>query len=584
MTISSEEHPRGTDVARLHLLGPVRLVDARGQDITPRGGVRRAILAVLALSHQGTISRLTLQDLFWGDRDAQKGASSLRNALSVLKRDLISLGEDLISTDGQSIRLDVSRLWIDVQEYIKPENHDQLRKAHGARLPELIEGINVRAAGDEEFEDWMRSERRYWCEKLEPILDQVGTVNTAHPDPVAAQPSFMVPQPERRESYGVGLLTTVAKAQNPHAAMFGDTVLDAVASSLRDQTLTEIYDYRDNQASLHASYNGVGPLLLLQVKLFQDQDRLNMTLLVYRTSEQKLLWSWPIAARYTDGLNFDNEAISNFISQGVDRVGKTLHDIIKRDPHAHVATPYHALNTMFRLDNESSAQAQMMLKDAHSETGESVHQSLLAYLNSFRVGEHWETYDQEVVEQSRGLVQEVLDNDPFNSVTLTMAGHTAGYILHDFSLSGDLLKRAVELNPTLAIAWDHIALHHMYCSRYDKAMEAAQTALRLGAFSPLRFTFETTMCMVATLRGDHATAVEHGNRVLAQRPNFGAALRYMSVSLAHLGRDEDAHQLVSRIKTLAPDFSRAWVLGNRLAVTDDHAKKLLISGFEKAGA
>ena len=239
---------------------------------------------------------------------------------------------------------------------------------------------------------------------------------------------------------------------------------------------------------------------------------------------------------------------------------------------------------MFRLDGDSLGDTQLMLMDAHAETGEPVHRAMLAYLNTFHVGEHWGRYDHGVVEDTRDHVYNALNEDPFNSVTLTMAGHAAGYILHDPVLSGEMLERAVELNPTLALGWDHLALHHMYNARYDQAVEASETAIRLGVYSPLRFTYDTTMCMISTLRGEHAKAVEFGSRALAHRPNYGAALRYMSVALAHLGQDEEAHRLVGRIRQMEPDFSGDWVMNDRLAVNDAGARKLLLTGFEKAGA
>ncbi len=571
-------------VARLHLLGPVRLIDRDGKDCTPRGGVRRALLAILALSQHGTKSRLKLQDLIWGDRDPQKGASSLRNALSVLKTDLAKVDDALLVTDGQASKLDISRLWVDVFEYAKPENMHLLRQTFGTQLPDLIEGINVRSTGDDSFEDWLRSERQHWLEQLEPLL----VAATARPMPASAPkipasaPKMDIHTPVASVApQGIGLLSTIARASDPHAALFGDAVLDAVASSLRDQNLTEIYDFRDGSPMPMAG--GVAPSVMLQVKLFQDSERLNMTLLAYGAKQQKLLWSWPVAARYEDGLNFDNRVVSSFINQSVDRVSKSLQQLNAKSETPHVATPYQSLNTMFQLGEDALGNAKVLLSDAHAASGEAVHLSLLAYLNTFRVGEHWQTYDQSVRQQTHELVQNVLVDDPFNSVALTMAGHASGYVLHDFALSGDLLRRALQLNPTLAIGWDHMALHHMYSGQYDKAAEAAKTAIHLGEFSPLRFTFETTLCMIATLKGDYATAAQFGERALARRPSYGAALRYMSVSLAHLGREAEAHGLVERIKMMAPDFSGEWVLRNRLAVTDDRAKTLLLSGLEKAG-
>ncbi len=519
--------------------------------------------------------------MFWGDSDPVRGASSLRNALSVLKKDLSGLDDELITSDVHDVRLDIGRLWIDVVHYASPGGDDLLRQTLGQRLPDLIEGLNVRATGNEMFEDWLRLERQHWINVLEPLLEP--PQERERIDPPLRDPARSA-LPDLQGHFSIGLLPTISRADAPHAGLFGDSIMDSIADNLRALHLAEIYDYRmDNLARFETS-KGTGPSILLQLKLFQDSSRINLTLLVYRTSQQRLLWTWPLAARFADGMNFDNLAVANFINRGTDRVSKTLQDLAVEAGGAYRNTPYHALVSMFRLENAALGDTRQMLVDALAETGESVHRALLAYLNTFHVGEHWGRYDGAVVDDTREQIFSVLNEDPFNAVTLTMAGHAAGYVLHDPVLSGEMLQRAVELNPTLALAWDHLALHHMYNARYDLALNASETAIRLGVFSPLRFTYDTTMCMISTLRGDYPRAVEFGSRALAHRPKFGAALRYMSVALAHLGQDEEAFRLVSRIRKMAPDFSGEWVMHNRLAVNDDRARRLLLTGFQRAGA
>ena len=225
-----------------------------------------------------------------------------------------------------------------------------------------------------------------------------------------------------------------------------------------------------------------------------------------------------------------------------------------------------------------------MLEAASEVSFDPVYPALLAYLNTFRVGEHWETYDDGVIEETRRLVDSVLAANPFNGLTLALAGHACGYTLHDYALADELLDRAMEINPNLAFGWDHRALGHMYCGRLEEARHASELAVRIGRFSPLRFTYDTTLCMIATLSGDYATAVRLGEQALARRPNFGAALRYTAVSLGHLGRREDAERLVARIRSMAPDFSHDWVVRNRLAVANESAKSCLLIGLQKAGA
>ena len=568
--------------ARLYLLGPIRLIDRHGVDRTPRGAMRAAMLAVLALSPHGTKARARLQDLLWGGRDQEQGGQSLRTAICLLKRDLAALPGQIVEADKQVVRLDVSRLWIDVFEYLKPENHLRLRQEHGLEPPDLLEGLNVRADDDEAFEDWLREERSRWMDTFEEILDQIRD-RPLTPPPEAAPPPTLgatlhVGETVSRPNYGVGLLPTLLALNSPHAAFLGDLVVDAIANGLRALALAEIYDYRDGGGSLGED---AGPRLLVQAKVFEDRDRLMLSLTAFQAERHKLLWSWTSGFPCTRELSLDSGAVAAFVGQAVERVCNSL-----REPGRSVReiTPFHALNLMFRLDGGSLEAARTELTRASEDSGDPVHLSLLAYLNSFRVGDHWREYDEAMLQETRYLVEGVMAESPYNSLALALTGHCFGYILHDYATAGELLERATELNPNIATVWDHLALNHFYCGRLGEAEAAVQVAMRIGSASPLRFTFETTQCMIATLRGDYVSAVLHGERALARQPTFGAALRYVAVSLGHLGRIDAAHDMVARIRALDHDFSSDWALGERIAVADDANRRRLLTGLKKAGA
>ena len=98
--------------ARLELLGPVRLGNSAGDDLTPKSRKTRALLAVLALS-KGPVSRTRLTDLLWGDRGADQARASLRQALYELRM-LASGG--YLKSDRESIALGPKRLATDLME------------------------------------------------------------------------------------------------------------------------------------------------------------------------------------------------------------------------------------------------------------------------------------------------------------------------------------------------------------------------------------------------------------------------------------------------------------------------------------
>jgi len=85
------------------------------------------------------------------------------------------------------------------------------------------------------------------------------------------------------------------------------------------------------------------------------------------------------------------------------------------------------------------------------------------------------------------------------------------------------------------------------------------------------------------LQGDYKSAVHYGKRALSRRPSYGAALRYTSISLAHLDRVDEAAMLLLRTGDWDDEFSMDWIDQGRLGVADSNAKITIKTGLRKIG-
>ena len=94
---------------KLELLGPVRLGNSAGDDLTPKARKARALLAVVALS-KAPVPRSRLSCLLWGDRADEQARASLRQGLYDLRglasggylvagRETVALGPKKLPTD-----------------------------------------------------------------------------------------------------------------------------------------------------------------------------------------------------------------------------------------------------------------------------------------------------------------------------------------------------------------------------------------------------------------------------------------------------------------------------------------------------
>ena len=140
---------------RLSLLGPVCL---RGPDVASirRASQQRriALLAVIASSPGGSISRDRLLGLLWPDRDERTARHLLADSLYVLRR---TLGDEAIIASADAVRLSPEFVWTDVVEFRRAIAEERWSDALELYRGDFLDGFYVRNAVD--FDQWAEAER-----------------------------------------------------------------------------------------------------------------------------------------------------------------------------------------------------------------------------------------------------------------------------------------------------------------------------------------------------------------------------------------------------------------------------------------
>ena len=138
--------------AALTLLGPLRLVDKTGEDLTPKARKTRGVLAIVALA-KGPVSRARLTDLLWGDRGEEQAKASLRQSLYELK-ELSTAG--LLSATREAIAVGPKRLWTDVGELDASADSSAFADACDELQWPLLSDLDDITP---ELDNWLRDER-----------------------------------------------------------------------------------------------------------------------------------------------------------------------------------------------------------------------------------------------------------------------------------------------------------------------------------------------------------------------------------------------------------------------------------------
>lgn len=138
---------------RLYLLGKPRII-SQGEDVDLPYQKTTALLAYLAI-HGQAVERDEVRKLLWPTVPGTKAAANLRHAVHFLRK---SVG-DVLCAHGQSLWLDRTRLWLDVDWFEEhPEEFDSVGVfCEGLALPE-----------SPHFENWLNQQRARFSEPVRP--------------------------------------------------------------------------------------------------------------------------------------------------------------------------------------------------------------------------------------------------------------------------------------------------------------------------------------------------------------------------------------------------------------------------------
>ena len=168
---------------------------------------------------------------------------------------------------------------------------------------------------------------------------------------------------------------------------------------------------------------------------------------------------------------------------------------------------------------------------------------------------------------------QVAGDDPTTLVNAALALGTCG---DDISAMLGLIDRALALNPAFARGWNYSGLLSLLAGQPKRAIEHAETALRL---SP-RARVGTTHGIIGTAhlvsrRFDEA--LPKLRLAIQEAPGFPVPYRWLASCYAHMGRLDEARDVVKRLRAITPV-----VVPSATQFRDPEQRELLLSGLRLA--
>jgi tetratricopeptide (TPR) repeat protein len=168
---------------------------------------------------------------------------------------------------------------------------------------------------------------------------------------------------------------------------------------------------------------------------------------------------------------------------------------------------------------------------------------------------------------------EAADDDPG---VLANAAYALAYFGEDIGAMMALADRAVALNPNSARSWALSAYLRIWAGQLEIALEHHEVSDRLSPRARVG-TSATLIGGVHFLARRFDEALPKLLLAIQEDPSFPQAYRYLAACYAHMGRLDEAREIIGRLRTIAPVM-----ISDASYMRNPEHRELLLSGLRLA--
>jgi tetratricopeptide (TPR) repeat protein len=254
------------------------------------------------------------------------------------------------------------------------------------------------------------------------------------------------------------------------------------------------------------------------------------------------------------------------------------------DAEASTALIHRAVTSLRLLTPTALARGQaLLLRAVERDRGSAHGHAHLAFAEIFRVGQGGAGDRREAQERAWFHASRATELAPEDSWAWAVRGHALAFLKNRAGDAIECIERALDLDPSSAMAWSLSAAHRSYVGDFAAAGSHAMRADRLhgatheGPYGPLVGVIAAN---TAAALGRYDVAAARAAAVLEGNPNLVAAYPPLLTSLGHLRRRADAERHVDAMRARWTDVSTA-----RLAEVFPLVRRAprYVHGLEEAG-
>jgi adenylate cyclase len=168
-----------------------------------------------------------------------------------------------------------------------------------------------------------------------------------------------------------------------------------------------------------------------------------------------------------------------------------------------------------------------------------------------------------------------------NASALAISAWANAIVLDNPRQAATLAQRAIELHPNSAYIRSQCGWAYVFLGEQDKAIVQFETAYRFNPVDPRSYTVFSGLAAAHFFEGRYEEAVHWASRARSQNPSYPIALRFLAASIAHMGRHDEAADVVKNLLEVQPNATLA--RATRSSFAKPEMMQIYVDGLKKAG-
>ncbi len=500
----------------LHLKGPFRMTGPGAPKALSRRG--QAMLAFLSRQPEFRAERGRLADLLWSDRSGDQARASLRQELSVMRRDL---PEGLLMADRQHVWLASDKVESDL-----------------AGDGVFLDGFDLASEG---FEDWLREMR-----SVEPGKPAAPTPESALNRPRLAVLAFEEIGAADTDMFADGVVAEITGALSRVHDFH--VIARQSAFAVRGQPL----DIKTIGERLGADY-------VVEGSVRRSGERVRISVELVSASEERTLW----AERFDDKMDDLFDLQDRIAAQVAGHIAPNLRAAeiarARQRPQAD-RTAYdlmlNALPHFWAHRREENLKAIALLDKALQNTPDYAPAlALKAWCHAHQCCYLWSkdaVSDREMANDLVARAAPIVGDDPGALVALSAASSLAG---DDFDQADLFLDRALTLDPNNAWGWLRKGWNAVYRGFPNEALVYLDRAESLSPLDPFHFNVLFGRAAALRVQKRYDEAIELIQQGMRAGPGVVWAYRMLYTALWMAGRKDEALEAARKWRQSYPDLT-----------------------------